>query len=297
MWMKFIYLLAEGFRALWRAKVPAVGSVVTIAMTLIIFSTAFVILSNFDKATRRLQSQYRIQVFFDPLLEGAEAFSVYQRLRSIEGIASTEFITKDDAAAIFKREFGEDVVSTVGTNPLPAGAVVHVARQYRTARRIDKIADDISRIEGVADVGYRGELVRIMEKYIRFAVIGGITVGLVALLGSIFLISNTIKLSIYAKQDSIEVLHLLGATRRFIRMPFLVEGVVQGIFGSALAISVMFGLLNMVNYILEQFVLYRLIRPPQMVAGALIMGIILGWTGSARSIRRFISPRFIRTKQ
>ncbi len=291
---RFFYLLGEGLRALWRARLPALGSSFTIALTLIFFGGAYVILGNFDRATRRLQSQYRIDVFFDPLYTNQQAFNVYQKLKDVEGISSTEFINKERAAEIFKKEFGEDVVTVLGTNPLPAGARVNVARGYRTARRINRIADEIARIPSVTDVAYRGELVRILERYIQLAVYGGLVLGAIALLGAIFLVSNTIKLSIYAKRDTIDILYLLGGSRQFIRFPFLVEGTLQGFIGSGIAVVAILGLLDVINYILEQFVLYRIIQPPYLVFGLVTLGVALGTTGSYRSISKFISPKILR---
>ena len=293
---KVLFLLGEGFRSLWRARVPALGSMLTIALTIVLFGGAYVIFGNFDRATRRLQSQYRIDVFFDPLLTNRDAFQEYQHLKDIEGIASTEFISKERAAAIFEREFGEDVVKVLGTNPLPAGAIVHVARGYRTARRINRIADNIAIIPHVTDVAYRGELVRILERYLRFAIYGGLALGLAALLGAIFLVSNTIRLSIYAKRETIETLSLLGASPAFIRLPFLVEGMLQGLLGSGLAVGAIVGLVDVMNYILEQFVLYRLIRPPQLVLSLILFGVALGIIGSTRSISKFIRLRLLESR-
>jgi cell division transport system permease protein len=293
---KFLYLVAEGIRALWRARLPMLGSALTIGLTLVIFGGAYVALSNLDRATRRLQSQYYIDIFFDPLISHQEAFNAYRKLKDIEGISSTEFINKEQAAAIFKREFGEDVDEVLGTNPLPEGARVRVARGYRTARRINRMADTIASIPGVTDVTYRGELVRILERYIQFAVYGGLLIGMVTLLTAIFLVSNTIKLSIYAKRETIDIIYLLGATRRFIRFPFLVEGVLQGIIGSALAVGIVVGLLDVANYILEQFVLYRVLRPPVLELGIVMMGTALGLIGSARGIRKFLTARALSSK-
>ena len=287
---KFTFLLGEGIKSLWRDKLPAMGSVLTIALTLIIFGTAYVVFSNFDRATRRLQSQYRIDVFYDPLLNNQQAFENYKLLKKIEGIASTEFISKEQAAKIFKQEFGEDVVDVLGTNPLPAGAIVLVARGYRTARKINAIADQMLVIPRTTDVTYRGELVRILERYLQFGLLGGLVVGIVTLMATIFLISNTIKLAIYAKRDSIDTLYLLGATRQFIRLPFLIDGSLQGILGASVAVFAIFGILDVMNYILEQFVLYRIIRPPFLTTGLLLFGTTLGIVGSYRSIRKFISP-------
>lgn len=293
---KFLYLLGEGIRSLWRARLPMLGSTLTITLTLVIFGTAYLLFSNFDRATRRLQSQYRIDIFFDPLYNNQAAFAVYEQLKQVEGISSTEFINKARAAEIFKREFGEDVVAVLGTNPLPAGAVVLVARGYRTARRINRIADTISALSGVTDVAYRGELVRILERYLQIAVFGGLALGLVTLLGSIFLVSNTIKLTIYARLDAIDIMYLQGATRWFIRFPFLVAGVFQGALGSLLAVLIVAGLHEFVNYVLEQFVLYRVIAPPYLATGLALLGISLGLIGTSRSLRKFISPRALASR-
>ena len=108
--------------------------------------------------------------------------------------------------------------------------------------------------------------------------------------------SNTIKLSIYAKRDAIDILSLLGATRKFIRFPFLVEGALQGILGSILALGVVVGLLDVVNYILEQFVLYRVIQPSFLPGALTILGITLGIIGSSRSIRKFLIPKSLGTR-
>ncbi|MEE9465668.1 MAG: FtsX-like permease family protein, partial [Candidatus Neomarinimicrobiota bacterium] len=129
-----------------------------------------------------------------------------------------------------------------------------------------------------------------------FAVYGGLGMGIIALLGAIFLVSNTIKLSIYAKRETIETLSLLGASRSFIRMPFLIEGTLQGLLGSALAVGAIMGMIDVMNYVLEQFVLYRLIRP-QLLATALIsFGLVLGLIGSARSIGKFMSSKMLDTR-
>ncbi|MEE9163010.1 MAG: permease-like cell division protein FtsX, partial [Candidatus Neomarinimicrobiota bacterium] len=215
----------------------------------------------------------------------------YKTLKAVEGISSTEFINKERAATIFEREFGEDVVAVLGTNPLPAGAVVLVARGYRTARRIHRIADTLAATTGVTDVAYRGELVRILERYLQIAVYGGLALGMIILLGAIFLVSNTIKLSIYARREAISILYLLGATRRFIRFPFLVAGTLQGLLGSILAVAVVVGLHDVVNYVLQQFVLYRIIAPAFLGTGLVVMGIALGLIGTSRSIHKFLTPR------
>jgi len=293
---RFGYLAAEGIRAFWRARLPVLGSAMTIALTLMIFGGAYVILSNFDRATRRLQSQYRIDVFFDTLLSNQDAFRRHQNIKEIEGVSSIEFINKERAAEIFKKEFGEDVITVLGINPLPAGSVVLVARGYRTARRINHIADEISELPGVTDVAYRGELVRLLERYVQFAVYGGITLGIVALLAAFFLVSNTIKLSIYAKRESIETIYMLGGSAYFVRFPFLVEGILQGLIGSALAITAILSLLDVFNYVLGQFVLYRIITPPLLGAGLGILGVALGFFGSMRSIGRFIDPKLFQAK-
>ena len=103
--------------------------------------------------------------------------------------------------------------------------------------------------------------------------------------------SSCIRDSVRARRDSITTLYLLGATRQFIRFPFLVAGMLQGLLGSLVALAIVVGLHDVVNYILEQFVLYRIISPRYLSAGLLTMGVALGLVGTARSIRKFLSPR------
>ncbi len=273
-----------------------VGATLTIALTLVIFGSAYVMLDNVDRATRRLQSRYRMDIFFDELLSDQEAFTVYEQVRLLDGFQSTEFVNKNRAAEICRELIGLDPVEFLGFNFLPAGAIVYVATEHRTARRMELLAGRIEALDGVSEVSYPGELVSIMERFLQIAIYGGMIIGFIVLLGAVFLVSNTIKLSIYAKREAIDILYLMGATRRFIRFPFLIEGTLQGILGSILALAVVVGLLDLGNYILEQFVLYRVIQPPFLPGGIVIMGIILGLIGSSRSIRKFLHPRSLGVK-
>ena len=289
---RFSYLVAEGVRSLWRARLPALGSALTIALTLVIFVAAFMVVGRIDQSALRGQSPYSMDLFFDdPLLTESQARRIFQKVQAVPGIGSVEFVDKQQAAARFREVFGEEVTAVLGFNPLPYGATLIVEAQQRSAQGMSRLASAIRQIAGVTDVVYQGDIIRFLERYRKYALFMGVGVGLASLLAAIFLVSNTIKLSIYAKKRTMDILALLGATRGFIRLPVLVEGALQGLIGGVLALIAIDATVDLVNYFLRQFHIFPnpLKLPSGWILSVVSMGVSLGIIGSYRSIRLFIS--------
>ena len=143
-------------------------------------------------------------------------------------------------------------------------------------------------MEGVDEVRYQGRLISLIERYYEgfFAAVTALAAAI--LFGTVILISNTIRLSIYARRDLIRILKLVGATDRFVRFPFMIEGILEGFFGSLVAAAVSYGFVEGSNYFLSLFTQYRLVWQFQIVA--LLAGVIVffSFVGSMRAVRKFL---------
>jgi cell division transport system permease protein len=206
----------------------------------------------------------------------------------IPGVSQVIYISKDEAAQIFKQQFGEDIHSVLDFNPLPPSLKIFLEEGYRTAVRADEVHKKVTATKGIESVIYRKALLEFIDQ--KAATLHNITLGLGILisLSAIFLVSNTIRLAIYAKRRLLRTMELVGATPAFIRLPFLLEGILQGAIGGILASAILYMLLE---YGLR-FVLTDVAQFVRMDSSfylfVLAAGAGLGLVGSIISIARFI---------
>ena len=285
---RFLYLVSEGIRSLWRTKTTALATISTIgiAASFVVFSA--VVGVNISGIIQIARGQYEFQVFFSEDVDNIRAAELVDQIGAIEGIKFASLITKEEAADIFQREFGENIFDLLEENPLPPGSVLKL-RQPKDGRiDVNPIIKQIELVEGVDEVRYQGRLISLIERYYEgfFAAVTALAAAI--LFGTVILISNTIRLSIYARRDLIRILKLVGATDRFVRFPFMIEGILEGFFGSLVAAAVSYGFVEGSNYFLSLFTQYRLVWQFQIVA--LLVGVIVffSFVGSMRAVRKFL---------
>ena len=285
---RFLYLVSEGIRSLWRTKTTALATIsaIGIAASFVVFSA--VVGENISGIIQIARGQYEFQVFFSEDVDNIRAAELVDQIGAIEGIKFASLITKEEAADIFQREFGENIFDLLEENPLPPGSVLKLQQPKDGRIDVNPIIKQIELVEGVDEVRYQGRLISLIERYYGgfFAAVTALAATI--LFGTVVLISNTIRLSIYARRDFIRILKLVGATDRFVRFPFMIEGILEGFFGSLVAAAVSYGFVEGSNYFLSLFTQYRLVWQFQMVA--LLVGVIVffSFVGSMRAVRKFL---------
>jgi cell division transport system permease protein len=282
------YTLREGFSGFKRAKLSTTISIITISISLILLGTFAIIFTNIHEVTDTLKREVQIEVFLLDEITEVQHNRMRDRIRARAGVDAVTYISKDDAAEIFKQEFGEDIFSVLDFNPLPASFRVSLQPGYVHTDSIAAIAAFIEGLEGTDTVQYRQSLLEMLTDRIQTVIAISIGIGILLAISAIFLVSNTIRLTIYAKRKLIETMKLVGATKGFIRRPFLVEGFVQGVCGGIVAILFIYVILYFIRknvsahlFALGEYEIY-------FYALVLITGSFLGLLGSAVSIRRFL---------
>ena len=286
--MQLRYILREGFSGFRRAKLSTFAAVFAITTSLLLLSFFAILLTNANRIVESLREKVEMEAFLDEQLSGDQVGRVRAQIEQLDGIREIHFVSKEEAAAIFKEEFGEDIFKVLNFNPLPASFKIFLKDGYRTARKAELIHSQLRSIKGVEDVIYRKQLLEMLDQRAMTFLWIAFGVGAFIMLSSIVLVANTIRLAIYAKRKIIQTMKLIGATRAFIRTPFLLEGFLQGLIGGFVAAGVMFALFQW----LERWLTVQLSEfvhvYPYYYAVIVGFGCLLGLLGSIVSVRRFI---------
>ena len=285
---KLIFLLAESFRALFRAKQPAAISSITIAITLVIFSLAYFTYVNLLGYSYKFKSKYRIEVFFQNDLNTDEARDLFNTILISDGIEQGEFINKEKAADLFKLYFHEDIIDIIGENPLPMGGRYDINVDYRNSEQMSSMVRDIRRLAGVDVASFQHGVISRVDSIVENILWVSMVLGMIIFIISLILISNTIRLIIHARQEAIETMHLLGATNSFIRFPFVAEGIIQGLIGAGFSLLILYLLRSLQSYLLEPLVRLPLVEPANLITYNIIFGLMLALIGSYRGISKYL---------
>jgi cell division transport system permease protein len=285
---KLLFLLSESFRALFRAKLPAAISSITIAIALVIFSLAYFSYVTLLGYSYKFKSKYRIEVFFHNDLATDDARELFNTILISDGIEQGEFIDKENASELCKSYFHEDINEIIGENPLPMGGRYDIATDYRNSNKMRRMVREIRRLEGVDVASFQQGIISrvdsIVENILGISMVFGIAIFIIA----VILVSNTIRLIIHAKQETIETMHLLGATNSFIRFPFVIEGIIQGVLGAGFSLLILYLLRSLQAYLLEPLVNIPLVEPANLIAYNFIFGLLLALIGSYRGISKYL---------
>ena len=229
-----------------------------------------------------------LEIFLDEDVEDALAQALNARADATDGVAETEFVSKARAQAVFREEFGEEGAVFFDQPFLPASIKVRVEPSYANPDSLQSLVSHFESWSRVDEVIFNQPLLMKVQNNLRLITSFGVWLGVLVVLASVFLVANTIRLTIYARRLLIRTMKLVGATDAFVRRPFIVEGMLQGGIAAGLASVTVFLLYGFLSRYLPQvahvsggtfFVFVFLI---------VVSGISLGWLGSFLASRRFI---------
>jgi cell division transport system permease protein len=287
--MSLSYTLRESISGFKRAQLSSVISVVTICISLILLGIFFVITLQTNRLLEYMRDTLvKMEAFIEEPVSGKEIQALKAKVEQIDGVDHVEFVSKDDAANIFKQETGDDIRSILEFNPLPPSFRVSLKPAYQTAANAEKVYRALSTLSGIDTVRYRREIPELLDS--KTVNVYTLTLGLGVVIGlsAIFLVSNTIRLAIHGKRRLIHTMELVGATRSFIRLPFLLEGIIQGFFGGCIAVGLFYPFIRFATLLLPKDIADFFHMDPTFYALLLGGGIVLGLTGSVISVIRFI---------
>lgn len=283
------YLLKEGFAGLKRTKWASLTSIFSLFLALVLLGIFARLATNIYDRALNLKESIELEVFLYDL-DSTAVVGLDEQLLGLSEVVATSYISKDSAASIMRTEFGSGVEELVALDFLPASFKVELSASI-PYERIDELASELGQWEGIETVQFNASLVQMLEKNLDIMLKVGTWLGLLVLLAAILLVFNTIRLTVYARRDVIKAMKLVGATDRFIRAPFVIEGVLQGVIAGILSVVSLYLLFDRVfpSLVPQLGVLaWPFGRWYYMVGGLLFLALIMGWVGSRWAASTFI---------
>ena len=301
---KEVIKLVKGFRIFFRSFRDSLksisrnfslsmASILSVTITLVIVAVSVLIAVNVNYSTKNIENEMNIIVYLLATASDQEVEDVESEIRNIKNVRKIEYISKEQQKANMSEydDAFKTILDYIGDNPLLDSYIVYV----KNIEEISDVANKIKDIPNVETVKYGEGMVE--EIVDAFDVIEKVTIGLVValILVTIFLISNTIKLTIYSRKNAIEIMRLVGASNTAIKLPFLFEGLIIGIVGSIIPICLtIYGYVILYNsmkgYLFSEML--RLVKPYNFVfyvSGMLLLfGALVGMYGSVKAVRKYL---------
>ncbi len=287
------YYIAEAFRGLRANSLVNLLAVGTISMAMLIVGFFLLVFLNIQTAVNSLGDRLEMSVYLKDGLTGHEKDFLLARLKGESGVKKATYLSKAEALAVFKKELKgqEALVQGLGENPLPDSYELTIDRKYADVERLEVLAKKFSGYAGVEDVSYGKQGARVLTGLFKLITYGGTALAVLLGISIVFIISNSVRLALYSRGQEIELMQWIGATRGFIQGPFLIEGMMLAMLGSALAV----GVLAAVFYSLPQEVVLFLSRPngldflpPSVITYIIVSGGALGLVGGFVSVSKFL---------
>ena len=288
------YHCAEALRGLWRNGFMTVASVSTVAICLTVLAAILLVAVNLQYMASFVEGQVEIVAYVPRDFDRGRAEALLQRIRAIPGVRSAVFVTREEALERLKQQFGENRDLLEGledpeANPLRDAVEIRLT----SPEQAQAVAGTLSRLDGIEEVSHRQDVVDRLITITRVIRVGGLA--LVGLLGvaTVFIIANTIRLTVYARRREIGIMKLVGATDGFIRWPFFLEGLLLGVAGAAVAAAVAWmGYSALVETLTAAVPFVPILEQEPLVWNLskllLALGAVIGAIGSAVSVRRFL---------
>lgn len=286
--------LREGVKSILRNGWMTFASVSSVMITLIIIGLSLVIAMNAEQMTHYVTGQLEINVYLSNSINTTQGQQVADEVKQLAGVQSVKLLTKAQGLQQLQQELGgqyKDLFTGINDNPLPVQLIVKASNP----KQILQVASEVGHVQGVAKVTDGAQYVQTLFHVLDMIRNVGLVFVIALLLTAMFLISNTIKITIFSRSREIEIMKLVGATNWFIRMPFVIEAVLIGMIGALipfLAVTFVYHL----AYVASGGIFYGLSFPLVTVAAvtgkiAVVLfgiGILIGAWGGIMSVRKFL---------
>lgn len=288
-------MVKQGFIGLWRNRGMSIASISSVTASLLVLGVIITLVINMNNIALMGQSQFdNIQVYLEEELESEKISSIGTELENIQGVSHVEYESQDDALEKMKESWGDQgyLLDTLENNPLPNSYIVY----FQELEASQSVVQNIQGMSGVNEVRYYQDVIDNLINIADFVQVAGLFLIVILGLIAVFIISNTIKLTLNARRQEITIMKYVGATNWFIRWPFVIEGIVLGLIGALIALTVVnFGY----NYVYDmvytrfyslfaEYIVSTEVMLQQISLMFVVLGIGVGILGSLISMRKHL---------
>lgn len=292
MFSSLSYFWGETFRSLFRNRFMAIASVLTVTLSMFILGVFLSAVLNINHMASYLENQVEMTVYLKDGLTTDQVMGIGKYLKAQPGMKEIKFTNKDQAMKDFRERMGDQqgLLDAINGNPLPASYQM----SFQTPEQLKTAAEVVAKYQGVEAVQYGKDIIEQLYKVAQVIRLSGIVLIIFLAGAELFIISNTIRLTVFARRREIQIMKYVGASNGFIRWPFLFEGMVIGFLGSGFASLILWeGYKTVVSEMAAAGLVFIPMIPlwPFMGYTTLIIlaaGIVIGVMGSAISLRKYM---------
>jgi cell division transport system permease protein len=239
------YFASEAATSLWRSRLVNAVSVGTIAVSLFVLGAFLTVASGLGEMVTRWTEKVQVIVYLEDGTEDRVRASLENRLREDPAVGSVDFVSREEALRRFREMFRDlsALPEDLGENPFPASLEVTLAAERQSPSEVERLAKAFTGVPGVREIQYDLLWIERLATGVRLVRGVGAFLGGILVLAGIFTISNVIRLTIYAREDELDIMRLVGATRAYVKGPFVAEGVIQGGLGGLVAAGLLWAAL------------------------------------------------------
>lgn len=289
------YMIKEGLKNLWRNRMMSLASIGSVTATLIILGMIFILIFNINSMAEGAKEQFdTIQVYLEDGISQERMDEIGSRIKEIENIKDIEFESSNDALERMKGRWGEHayLLDDLETNPLPNSYIIYLDDIENSEAVVKKIKS----IKNIDEVRFHKDIIDKLITMTNLIRIVGIVIIVILISISVFIIGNTIKLTVAARKREINIMKYVGATNWFVRWPFFIEGTMLGLFGATFALLLIFFsyryLYNMASANFYVMMTTYLIPVKKILDNLLLIFIVLGAgigaLGSINSMKKYL---------
>jgi cell division transport system permease protein len=271
-------------------------SITIICLTFLTVGVFLALANNLEHVAEQISNNMAAVFFLDKDVSEEQRNAIEKELERSPLVLETTFVSAEQAVEKFREKFPEleGIIDNIKINPFPPSIETTFREKTISFREASGLLTRIKNMPGVEDVQFNQEWVDRVNSFSRLAKAVGFFLGGILVLASFFIISNVIKLNVFARKDEIEILRLVGATNTFIRVPFLLEGITLGIIGGLVSLFLLLLLINSIPIylgsrlgVLNELINFRYLSLSQSVT-IVAEGGIIGFLGSLTSLARFL---------
>jgi cell division transport system permease protein len=287
MFQKAIYLVQEAFRTIRRHKGVTTISVIIMSLSLLMLAVFLLATDNLLMIIGQAEQEMKVYVYLEDGVGEDGMLKLHRELLSRDEVASVAYISREEALDEFRADLpveDAEMLEALDTNPLPDSFWIGLKNDHRDRESMTSFAGEVSQMRGVEEVRYGKDFVEKFSSIIRGIYYVDIVVGFIVILSAIFIISNAVRLTVISRKKNIKVLKLVGATNRFITMPFIIEGAFQGGIAAVFSLALLYALTVISRRVVPDLSFFSVDKS----AVYLLTCVLIGSIGSFTALRRYL---------
>ncbi len=291
-----LYLLRRAVRNIKQSPYLCAAAVGTVAVALTLLGFFAIIVVNVQSMTKDWSREVQVVAYLDNVPDERALKGLMEEIAAREQVEGVAFVSRSQAYERFATRLAQDADLLAGLEPdfLPASLEITLNEAFRNTEGVASLVSSLRQNRALSDLRYGSEWLERFDAFVRLLKVGGGILGGFLLFAALFIVANTIKLTLYARRDELEIMTLVGATPLFIKLPFLLEGALQGAVGGILALGGTFALFHlflqegMSALLLATGTSHIVFLPSHYQLAIVAGGAFLGFFGSLLSLRKFV---------